>query len=269
MKDFFKFLTSKAFLKQLLYISLFLIAVLFAVLMWLRVYTNHGQKLVLDDYINTPLDEAMKSAKDQSFSIIVTDSVHVVGRAGGIILNQNPEPGSTVKENRKIYVTTTKYNADKIKVKDLPRLYGVNYDQAKLDLKSRSIETKIRSKKYDASQPNHILEVWHKGRMIIDGNKLLGNAEIDKGGTLEFVISERQGGSFVVPELVCRTYADAKSYMLYSRLSIGRVNIDGDIENEDEAYIIRQSPAADGNTELSAGSVINITLSKEKPSNCK
>ena len=59
----------------------------------------------------------------------MNDSVHIVGRQGGMIINQNPKSGSLVKENRKIYVTVTKYNPDKLTLKDLPVLYGADFEQ--------------------------------------------------------------------------------------------------------------------------------------------
>ena len=54
-------------------------------LLWLRFYTNHGQELEMPDYIGVQLDEASKNAEDKTFQIVVTDSVHIVGTAGGEI----------------------------------------------------------------------------------------------------------------------------------------------------------------------------------------
>ena len=72
----------------------------------------------LPDYENTLIDDANKDANKRSFEIIVNDSVHIVGRRGGMIINQNPVKGSLVKENRKIYVTITKFNPDKLTLDD-------------------------------------------------------------------------------------------------------------------------------------------------------
>ena len=74
-------------------------------MLWLRIYTNHGQKLELPDYRNMSVEEARIDAQKKSFELIVNDSLFRVGTPGGIILNQNPEAGSKVKENRKVYFT--------------------------------------------------------------------------------------------------------------------------------------------------------------------
>lgn len=268
MKEFLSYIISKDFLKQVLYISIFLLLVLLGVLFWLRSYTNHGQKLEMHDYTNVPLEKAITDALEMTFEIKVTDSTHIVGKPGGIILDQNPPAGSMVKENRKIYVTTTKYKPDELKVKDLPLLYGTEYDQAVSDLKSRFIYSEVKSRKYDPGQPNHILEVYYNGKLIIDRDIVKENVTIEKGGKLSFVISERRGGSFPIPKLVCKSLADAKSYMLYSKLSIGSIKEDGKIENPEEAYISSQYPKSDGVSELAAGSIIDLIITAKKPANC-
>ncbi len=268
MKELLRFLVSKEFIKQLAYVLLFLALVVFAVLTWLKSYTNHGQQLELADYTNTQLSDAMKDAEGKTFKIIVSDSTHIVGKSGGLILDQNPEPGSKVKENRKIYVTTTKYSPDQISIKDLPLLYGTDYDQAVSDLKSRFIYASIKSRKYDAGQPNHILEVWYDGRMIIDKNGIKSNVQIEKGGKMSFVISERQGGSFVIPDLHCKQVADVKSYMLYSKLKLGKIIEKGDLKDLSKAWVISQYPKANGTTQLEAGQSIDITVIAKKPKGC-
>lgn len=272
MKDLFSFLVSKSFLRQILYIALFLILVLLAVLAWLRVYTHHGQKLALPDYTDVSFEEARKDAKNNSFSLTISDSVHIVGKAGGLIIDQNPKGGSMVKEKRKIYVTTTKYNPDNILVNDLPLLYGTDYDQAKSDLKSRFINAEIKARKFDAGQPNHILEVWYDDKLIIDRNKVLSTQKVEKGGTLRFVVSEQKGGSFPIPDLICRQLSDAQSYMLYSKLKIGKINKDAsatEFEDPSLLWITSQWPKPDLTSDLTAGSPIDITVSKNKPKTCQ
>lgn len=269
MKDFFKFLISKAFLKQLAYIIAFLILVLFIVLTWLRFYTNHGQKLELPDYVNQNYMEAREDAKSKSFEIIVTDSIHKVGKEGGLIIDQNPVPGSMVKEKRKIYVNITKYAPDKIKVSDLPILYGKDFDQKRTELKYLDITSKIKSEKYDPGEPNHILEVWYDNKLIIDNRTIETNIEINKGGTLEFVISKREGGKGLIPDLVCQEFSAAETMALLSKFNLGTIREIGEITDRNTAFVVSQLPEADGTTELSFNSEISVSIVQERPSNCK
>jgi len=269
MKEFLKFLISKAFLKQVAYIIIFLVFVLFLVLMWLRFYTNHGQKLELPNYINQNYEEAQEDAKSKTFEIIVTDSIHKVGKEGGLIIDQNPIPGSMVKEQRKIYVNVTKYSPDKIKISDLPVLYGNDFDQKRTELKYLDITSKIRTEKYDPGEPNHILEVWYNDKLIIDNKPINNNVEIDKGGTLEFVISKREGGEGIIPDLTCQEYSAAETMALLSKFQIGRVIEEGEITDRNTAFVISQMPIADGTSELSYNSEIAVKISQLRPENCQ
>ena len=115
--------------------GIFMLILLIALNLYLRSYTNHGQKLTLPDFNDMHLRDASILATEKTFQIIVNDSTHIVGMPGGVIINQNPKAGSQVKENRKIYVTATKYQSDLIRMKSLPELYGREYEQKRKALK--------------------------------------------------------------------------------------------------------------------------------------
>jgi len=118
--------------KHLLILSLIAIAVIIGILQWLKWYTHHGEELILPDYIDKPLVQAENDAADRNFEIVVTDSIFLVGRPGGIIYDQNPKPGSKVKRKRKIYTIVTKSGADMIKVaKSTPTVRREIRDQGK------------------------------------------------------------------------------------------------------------------------------------------
>lgn len=234
----------------------------------LRFYTRHGQKIELTDLAGKHIDEAKQLVEDYGFDIIVSDSVFVVGKTGGIILNQNPKPGSFVKKNRKIYVTITKRSADKISVASLPTLYGNAFDQKKKELKYREINAEILSYSYDAGEPNHILEVWYKGQKIIDGITKRNELDINKGDTLFFVLSERDGGETPVPDLRCLTLEEAHFILESSKLEMGDIiKKDGGSSGE-TMYVISQDPRYDGVSNIERGSKISITLSSQKPVDC-
>lgn len=269
MKNLLKFLTSKTFFKNLLFIILFFILCIFLVMMWLRFYTNHGQKLALPSYEGYTVSKALDDADDKSFEIIIKDSIHVVGKPGGIILNQNPIAGAKVKEGRKIYVTTTKFKADTYKISDLPKLYGSEYNQKKADLSRFKIKSSIKSTQYDPGEPNHILEVYYKGKKIVDKNGIKSDITIEKGSALEFVVSDRSGGQIIIPNLVCKEYAEAEFFLKAgNKLSIGKILDQGVVTNRSTAIVVDQYPKSDGFTEIEMGSKIDIILAQERPVQC-
>lgn len=233
----------------------------------LRLYTRHGQKIEMTDLAGMSLEEALEVVKRNRFELIVNDSLFVVGKKGGIILDQNPKPGSFVKKNRKVYITITKSSADKILVSSLPVLYGNAYDQKKKELKYREINAEILSYVYDAGEPNHILEVWYNNEKIIDQFDRK-DIEINKGDTLYFVLSERDGGETPVPDLRCLTLEEAHFILESNKLVMGDIGKKADVVAGEPMYVVSQNPHYDGMSNIVRGSRVSVTLSSQKPVDC-
>ena len=262
------FLLSRIFWKNLLYILIFFGAVLGITIVWLNLYTRHGQKLELPDYTGFQYADALKDAGDKSFRMAVTDSIHVVGKNGGEILQQNPEPFSKVKENRTIYVTVTKHSADQISIERLPVLYGKNYERKKRELfQSFEIKCRIAGRQYDPGQPDHILAVIYEGETIIDSRARKKDVMIAKGGTLEFILSERSGGSVPIPDLICKNYQEAKFVLDNLGIDFGEIIWEGTAGATDQAFITSQSPESSEGS-IRAGNSISVSLSQDKPKFC-
>lgn len=258
LKEIYSFLTNKKFLLNLLGILVFITVVIWGVLTWLRIYTNHGQQLEMPNYIDIHLDDARLSANERSFEIIVNDSVHIVRKPGGLIQIQNPRPGSLVKEKRKIYVTTTKYQADLVDLSDMT-MYGQGYEMIKSALERKGVRTKIRDYKYDPLTNNAILEVWQDDKLLISQSMNPDQIKLEKGSALEFILSTPEGGSEVVQNLVSRTVNTARFMHQYLTLDITYAN-DLGVDDVEKAIIISQSPRADGVTSLTHGSKIQVTV---------
>lgn len=259
-------MTKQRFLIHLILIALFFLLVLYLTMQWLKSYTNHGQKLELPNYIGQQIDEAAQDAAGKTFDIVVNDSIHKVGQPGGLILNQNPKGGSIVKENRKIYVMVTKHKADVVLSDHVTAsLYGGDFHMIKSRLENQEFKTEIKATKYDRGAPNHILEVWYNGKNITDKKGI----EIKKGDTLSFVLSKNDEGELDVPELVCQTLEEATLLLDFSKLSVGDIIPDDDVEENASAFIYRQEPSAGLGKRIMMGSSVKLYLSKSKPSACK
>ena len=261
-------MTTKTFIKNLIFIGLFFLAIFLLLILWLRIYTNHGQKLELPSFIEMSVTDASELANDKSFEIIVNDSVHLIGKPGGLIIDQNPKPNSKVKENRKVYVTTTKYIADRIKVKGLPILYGREFERKSKELSYMDLKSVVRDYIYDPGEPNHILEVYYNGQLIVNAEERKEEVEIEKGGTLEFILSKGYGGEMSVPNVVCMDYESASFLIENLKLKIGEVVHDGEISDLTSAYIIQQEPEFIADQTIQIGDEIKLTISMTKPENC-
>ena len=266
-KELFTFIFSKTFLKHFSLIIVFYAIIVILLLLWLSYYTNHGQKLTLPDYNGMHIEKAMTDAENHHFKIIIDDSTHIVGKPGGLIISQNPKPGAKVKENRKIYVNVTKYNPDKIKVADLPSLYGRNFDTKKRELSILKIKSKIKGYEYDKGEPNYILKVFYKGQPIVTKEGKKDDVEIDKGSTLEFILSRKSGGIIDLPNFRCMT-AEQAIFLIESRnLKLGATRKNGQIVSNPTGYVIKQFP--NPTDQIPMGSNIDLELSDELPDDCK
>ncbi|MBT8189330.1 MAG: PASTA domain-containing protein [Bacteroidia bacterium] len=239
------------------------------VLLWLRFYTNHGQRLELPDYNGKHIVEATEDAEDRSFQLVVKDSTHRVGVPGGIILSQNPKPGSRVKENRKIYVDVAKYNPDLIALADMRPMYGREYENKRKELASQFINSKIKGRRYDPGEPNHILEVWYEGELIDGNSGRKTGVNIKVGSTLEFIVSSYEGGQVSSTDYSCKTLREAKWIFDQYRLRIGDIERIGVITDMDNAYIIAQDPPHEEGKEIPFGTRINLSVQQEKPERCE
>ncbi|MEZ4906151.1 MAG: PASTA domain-containing protein [Saprospiraceae bacterium] len=235
-------------------------------MLWLKFYTHHGQKLELPDYNNVPYTEAAKDAKKRKFELIVDDSIYVVGMKGGIIRDQNPKKGSKVKENRKIYVVVSKYNPDKIKIEDLPSLYGRNYETKKKELSLLDINSRILGYEYDKGDPNYILKVYYKGKPIIVDGKPVSGIEIEKGSTLDFILSKQSGGITDLPNLRCMSASQAL-FMIESRhLLLGSLYLNDNLITDPTGYVVDQSPTA--SDAIPMDTEVDLFLQAELPEDC-
>lgn len=238
-------------------------------LLWLRFYTNHGQEMVLEDYVGEQYEEAREDAERRSFELIVKDSVHKVDQPGGIILTQNPGAGRKVKEKRKIYVEITKYQADKIKLSDLSEMYGREYNSKVKELSYLNINSTIQGYRHDPGEPGHILEVWYDNKLIEGASGRKSGIEIEKGGTLKFVLSELGGGDVEVPDLVCMQYRTLSFMLSPRKLKLGSIEQVGAITDRNNAYVIAQVPEYAEGRMMRMGETIAVTIQQDEPESCQ
>lgn len=254
-------MTNRRFILNLLGILAFLLFVIFATISWLRIYTHHGEKIEVPSYVDTHISDARHDAERKSFQLIVNDSVHIVGEPGGIIQNQNPKGGAEVKKNRKIYVMTTKYQADQVDLASVYPLWGQDYDTKLKQLQQLAIACEIKEYRYDLTNGT-ILEIWHNGKKIIDRQMNPESYKIDRGSKLQMVVSSPQGGAHIVPNLVGKTVSESRFVLQTERLTLGAITYANDlgVDNEDAAIIVSQTPPADGTTTLPTGTPVNVTV---------
>ena len=95
---------------------------------------------------------------------MVIDSVYDAEKGGGIVIQQDPKPGTMVKTHRKIYVTVTTYApADVV----LPELSNMTVRSAVSALEAAGLRCG-RLKFVDSPYRNMILEATCKGKLVYE-----------------------------------------------------------------------------------------------------
>ena len=93
-KEILLFFTSKEVIKGLLKMTALVVVLLFVVFKSLKLYTNHGQKIEVEELIGMDLHDAQKLAEDRGFKVKIADSLFLVDRKPNEVVNQNPSAGS-------------------------------------------------------------------------------------------------------------------------------------------------------------------------------
>ena len=129
-----QFIKSKTFLKQLVYAIVGLMVFVFVVMKWLNISTNHDQKIEVPNLERMSLSEVEKTltALDLRFYVIDSSNYNPDYPKKSVI-DQDPEPGDFVKENRKIYLTLNLSNYGNVEV---PNVFGKTKRQVTSQLSS-------------------------------------------------------------------------------------------------------------------------------------
>jgi len=204
LKNLGYFLTSKIFLKNLAFMLLTIVGLLFLVHFGMKWYTQHGKSLQVPSFANMTLEEAQRKASNHNLSVIVNDSIWTDKYPPGTILKQSPEALASVKKNRSVYLTITKFQAEEI---ILPKLAGNdNFD-------------------------------YYKKRLELDD--LNKGYKVKKGTEVEAIITTRGAGSAAIPDLKCKTLEEAEFLINGTKLSVGSIFKDGSAEGYDgTVYVV-------------------------------
>jgi beta-lactam-binding protein with PASTA domain len=269
LREIFLFFSSRIFLKNFGILAALSILLLMIVRLWLSFYTKHNTEVEVEKFINLSFEDGLEVAKESSVRLTVSDSFFRVGSPGGIILEQNPLPGSFVKENRNIYVKVSKHVPDQVRLDDLPLMYGKEYRNISRLLETRyDVSSSISGRRFDKGPPDHILAVYYKGEEVVNRYGRKKNIYVDRGGEMEFLLSQRSVASMNTPDLTCKTLDEAKLILSTYQLELKELKTLGTISDPSSAYVHRQSPSAGNGSTIRNGDSMTLYITQEKPESC-
>ena len=252
MSKFIEYLKTSSFRNTLIAAFVTVIILVGAAFFSLRYYTKHGEGLSVPQVKGLILAQAVQKLEDAGLKYEI-DSVFIMDKPPGFVIDQDPDANTFVKDNRTVYLTI---NAGKIPDTNFPNIEFKNLREATAILESSRLKLGDTTYKADISR-DVVLETSFGGQPIKTGDN------IPVGSRINLVLGDGRGSEEVdIPQLTGLTIDEAKFSLKGSMLALGTIVYDGPITDSTNAVIIAQDPMpVDSVSKVSIGTRINIKLS--------
>ena len=226
--------------------------------MWLKyldIYTLHDKHLSVPEFYGYHVNQLDSIVEANKLRYVIIDSIFDPRRKKGIVVNQDPRPNTSVKKNRRIYLTI---NALQDRRVIFPNIYDLTLRQAVSKLKNLGLKIGELRYRTDLAK-NKVLDFQVNGIPIQEGQELFENTVIDlivgKG------ISSDQ---ILVPNLIGLTRLEANIVLKSTSLNVGAEIFERDVKDSSIAIIYKQNPIGDDKRKVNIGSSIDIFYSQSQ-----
>jgi eukaryotic-like serine/threonine-protein kinase len=248
------FILSKVFIKNLGFAIVILVVFVMLLLIWLNLYTRHGQARPVPDFFGLTMEQTAKLAKKSKLRFHVIDSVYTTVVPRGCVAEQNPKPGFKVKKWRIIVLTINAFSPEMVAV---PNLIDLPIRQALALIESSGLLMGELRYKPDVSV-NFVMEQLYNGKKIAEGDSL------QKGSVVDLVLGKGLSNQrTTVPILIGMHLEAAKNKIFVSSLNLGTYSYDNTVINADDtlnAFVYKQNPEYKSDASLQLGSAIYLWL---------
>ena len=247
----FKDILHNWIVKNLLLALLFVVVLLVAASVALRVVTRHGKTVVAPDFTNLTLVQAEQLAQESHVSVKVVDSVFVRRLSGGVVYRQQPQAGATVKEGRSIFLTINSVVPRKVV---MPNLFGYSVTEARSELQNRGLNMGYLDYVKDIAT-NTVLE------QRVDGEEVKAGELVVSGSTVDLTVAvASEDNRTEVPRVIGMKYVSAIDALHDRFLNVGTVRFDPEIRTYADsvnAVVYKQDTPG---TSRSLGARIGLSL---------
>jgi beta-lactam-binding protein with PASTA domain len=249
------FILSKVFFKNLGIAAAIAVGSVMILLIWMNIYTRHGQARAVPDFFGLNIEETASLAKKSKLRYQIIDSVYTTIVPRGCIAEQNPKPGFKVKKWRTVILTINAFNPEMVMA---PNLVGLPQRQALLEIESAGLTAGQLRYIPDLSK-NFVIKQMHNGKEIVAGEP------IQKGSVVDLVVGRGLSNEKTpVPDLMGMQLERAKGYILAASLNLGAFIFDSTVATEEDsinAFVYKQNPDFREDAKLQLGDLVYIWLS--------
>lgn len=251
----------KYFTKALLYNFLLAIAIVIVLLLivqtGLKNYTRHSESITVRDLRGMSFEQVQTVLSDNNLEWEIMDSVYDMNKPPLSIVDQNPKPGSKVKQGRTIYLTINATNAPTTEIPDLVGRSSLKY--AKMQLESYGLKVGEPIYKPDP----HLNAVIG---MLVNGKPVTKKTKFPKGTVVTLILGDGLGNSRMsVPYLIGLRYEEAVFKLKGYSLNVGAPVVDDGVTDTASAYVYKQIPEFGSGNSIRIGEAIDLFLSKDAP----
>lgn len=249
---FLRFLSSRAFLINLLLaigISAFL---LYGTTYILRDLTHNGQVIRLPDLSGLDTVQAAKKAKALGLKITLDDSASFNPQYPPLsVVQQLPCPGAQVKSGRTLHLTLNSRGYKSVKFCDI---FDKSLREAEIYFQIANLKIgRITHVPYLAK--GVVLKAEYQSKVLSPGD------ELPKFSTVDLILGKGLGNEIVhTPNLLGMRYEEAAERMQSGNFRVGTLQYDSETAR-DSAIVYRQQPEA--TRLIKEGSLINLWLSSD------
>jgi len=249
--SFWDYLKSRTAWIQLALILGSIVLLLLVTWFGLNLYTRQGQQIKVPNIKDLQIAQAQVALRRAGLNYEVIDSVFIPGRQGSQVVEQDPPPGSPVKEGRKIYLTISSGRVPTVILTDLRDL---TLRQAQLELEKQRLVLGIVSQ--DPSVVSALVI-----RASLNGRELKAGTRIAQGSVVDLVTGIVQSDSAgYIPDLAGLALDDAFESLNNAGLNLGKVEYSGAISDTTSALIFKQRPEFIPNQPIQSGAYIDVWL---------
>lgn len=252
-----EFIRSKVFFRQLGLAALIGVGLIIILIIWLNIYTRHGQSRPVPEMRGLSLEEARKTALRNKMRFVVIDSVYTGFVPKGCIAEQMPLPGKRVKKGRMIKVTVNAFNPEMVAVPDL------------VGLPRRQALSLIETAGLLPGQLNYVpdLTVDFVLKQTIHGREVTPGDSVQKGLVIDLVLGKGLSSQrTMIPRLTGFTLGRAREEILGSSLNLGAYVFDATVVSGTDslvAFVYKQNPEYYEDATVQLGSAVYIWLTTD------
>ncbi len=253
-REFFK---SRVFWKQLGLAMVIGVAVIIILIIWLNIYTRHGQSRPTPEIRGLTISEAEHVTGKNRMKLHIIDSVYTTLVPRGCIAEQNPLPGHRVKKGRTIKATINAFNPEMVAVPDL------------VGLPRRQALSMIETAGLQIGQLNYVpdLTVDFVLKQTIHGREVSPGDSVQKGMVVDLVLGRGLSSQrTTLPSLTGYTLEQARNAILGASLNLGAYVFDATVLTHDDslnAFVFKQNPEYRNEASVQLGSAVYIWLTTD------